>query len=79
MHYKNGRTAKNGDKVVRLDPYTKAVTVGILYDAQPGNDHCNGQLAPIGSGNFCPNLQECVHYDDFVKGLPAEFPDTSKP
>jgi hypothetical protein len=35
MHYKNGRPAKNGDKVVLLNDYGRAM-IGILYDAQAG-------------------------------------------
>lgn len=63
MHYKNGREAKNGDKVVLLDNYGNAM-VGILYDAQAGNDFCNGKLAIIRTTDPCPNLKECLHLDD---------------
>jgi hypothetical protein len=78
MHYMNGRGANNGDKIVHISPYNKRVTMGILYDAQAGNDFCNGQCAPFGGGpHFCPNLKECVHADDFMAALPTEFPDTS--
>lgn len=42
VHYKNGREAKNGDKVVLLPSYGSPV-VGILYDATAGNDYCNGE------------------------------------
>ena len=45
MHYKNGREAKNGDKVV-LFPFITVWVVGILYDATAGNDYCNGKIAP---------------------------------
>jgi hypothetical protein len=74
MHYKNGRIAKNGDKVVLMSPYGNPV-VGILYDAQPGNDYCNGKLAPISPNDPCPNLKECLHLDDVL----AALPDTLKP
>lgn len=63
MHYKNGRPAQNGDKVVWIDAYGGPVT-GILYDATAGNDYCNGKLAPISSNNPCPNLKECLRADD---------------
>jgi hypothetical protein len=46
-HYRNGREAKNGDKVVQLDHEGKIKQLGVLYDAVPGNDYCNGQIAPI--------------------------------
>lgn len=72
MHYKNGREAKNGDKVVFIpswkDGEGKTVIgspmVGILYDAQAGNDFCNGKLAPMSPADACPNLKECLRLDD---------------
>ncbi len=74
MHYKNGREAKNGDKVVVVDGYN-APMVGILYDATAGNDYCNGKLAVIRSNDPCPNLKECLHWED-VKA--AVIPDSSE-
>jgi hypothetical protein len=68
MHYKNGREAKNGDKVVLISEYGDAV-IGILYDAKAGNDYCNGKLAPIAPNNPCPNLNECYHLDDVKQGI----------
>jgi len=47
MHYRNGREAKNGDRIVQLDLQGKILGHGILYNATPGNDYCNGNLAPI--------------------------------
>lgn len=66
MHYKNGREAKNGDKVMIIpDPrYGAAPVVGILYGAQPGNDYCNGQLALMRPGDPTPCLKDCLHLDD---------------
>jgi hypothetical protein len=77
MHYKNGREAKNGDKVVLIPSYGVPV-VGILYDAVAGNDTCNGKIAPIASNDPMPNLKECLHLDDVLKALPAQVPDSSK-
>jgi len=85
MHYKNGREAKNGDKVVLFPSYPKDANgkpigtpvVGILYDAVPGNDYCNGKIARIAPNDACPNLKEVLHLDDFLSVLPEEFPDTS--
>ena len=66
MHYKNGREAKNGDKIVNLSPYGPP-TIGILYDATVGNDTCNGRLATINrASDPYPNLAECLHIDDVV-------------
>jgi hypothetical protein len=42
MHYKNGREAKPGDKVVNLTTSES----GILYDLNAQSDTCNGRVAP---------------------------------
>jgi hypothetical protein len=68
MHYKNGREAKNGDKVMLIPSYGAPV-VGILYDAVAGNDHCNGKIAPVSPSDACPNLKECLHLDDVLKAV----------
>ena|SRR5690348_3281858 len=68
MHYANGRPAKNGDKVV-LIPSWGTPMIGILYDAQAGNDYCNGKLAPIATNDPLPNLKECLHLDDVLQAL----------
>ena len=74
MHYKNGREAKNGDKVVLIPSYGAPI-VGILYDAQAGNDFCNGRLAPVSPSDPCPNLKECLHLDDVLAAVAsAEVP-----
>jgi hypothetical protein len=77
VHYKNGREAKNGDKVVLIPRYGSPV-VGILYDAQAGNDYCNGKIAPTAPNDPCPNLKEVLHLDDVLKALPVEVPDSSR-
>ncbi|HEX8312752.1 MAG TPA: hypothetical protein VF614_15630 [Chthoniobacteraceae bacterium] len=73
MHYKNGREAKNGDKVIMVPSYGPPVA-GILYDAQPGNDSCNGRIAVTTSSDPSPNLKECLHADDVAA---AGISDTS--
>src|SRR3990172_2126735 len=50
MHYKNGREAKNGDKVVLFPSYGSPI-VGILYEGKAGNDFCNCNIAPIATGD----------------------------
>lgn len=77
MHYKNGREAKNGDKVILLPSYGAPV-VGILYDAVAGNDSCNGRIAPTCPNDPMPNLAEVLHIDDVKKVLEATVPDSSK-
>lgn len=69
MHYKNGREAKNGDKVVLFPSYGNPV-IGVLYDATVGNDACNGKIAPISQSDPCPNLQEVLHLEDVLAALP---------
>lgn len=73
MHYKNGREAKNGDKVVLFN-YNGTVTGGILYDAVAGNDHCNGKIAVTTANDPCPDLKQVLHADDVAK---ATIPDSS--
>lgn len=78
MHYKNGREAKNGDKVVLMSSYGAPV-VGILYDAIPGNDACNGRIAPTNPNDPMPCLSDCLHYDDVKAACAGTVPDTSTP
>jgi hypothetical protein len=74
MHYRNGREAKNGDKVIQIGGYgtsAQAVTLGVLYDAIPGNDHCNGYIAPIQQPVAGACLCDCLHVDDLAVLLKA--------
>lgn len=74
MHYANGREAKNGDKVVYIPrwgticPETGKVftnaMVGILYDAVPGNDNCNGKIALTSPNDPMPDLKDVLHIED---------------
>jgi hypothetical protein len=68
MHYKNGRPAQNGDKIITLGQGGTPI-VGILYDAQPGNDYCNGRLAPIAPHDGTPCLNQCLRLDDALEAL----------
>lgn len=73
MHYKNGREAKNGDKVVLIHTHGPAV-VGVLYDAVAGNDYCNGRIAITSLCDPCPNLKEVLHVDDVMN---STIPDST--
>jgi hypothetical protein len=64
MHYKNGREAKNGDKVVYIPEYGGTPIAGILYDAVAGNDYCNGRIAVTSANDAYPNLKEVLRADD---------------
>jgi hypothetical protein len=69
MHYRNGREAKNGDKVVQLMAWGEPMitAVGILHDAKPGNDLCNGSIAPTTSAGVTGAcLCDCLHADDLA-------------
>lgn len=79
MHYKNGRKAENGDKVI-LFPTWGSPVVGILYDAIAGNDACNGKIAPMSPTDPCPNLQEVLHFDDVAEVVASGgIPDSTGP
>lgn len=68
MHYRNGREAKNGDRVVQIGHDGKIAGVGILHDAVAGNDYCNGSVAPINGGTGAC-LIDCIHADDLAAML----------
>ena len=73
MHFRNGREAKNGDKVIQLGMSGEAAgqiqAVGVLYGAAPGNDYCNGIIAPIQNGVTGACLCDCLHVDDVAAML----------
>ena len=69
MHYRNGREAKNGDKIVQLDHEGKVLHVGVLYDAVPGNDYCNGMIAPVQSPVQGACMVDCLHVEDVAAFL----------
>jgi len=82
MHYRNGREAKNGDKVVQIGGYgtsAQIVAVGTLYDAKPGNDHCNGYIAPIQNVKESACLCDCLHVDDLAEILKEKALDKRPP
>ena len=71
MHYRNGREAKNGDKIVKLEG-GKVVSYGVLHSATPGNDYCNGYIAIIQSANDYACMVDCLHVDDVAEILAKE-------
>lgn len=70
MHYRNGREAKNGDRVVQIGGYGdtggRIEAVGVLHSATPGNDYCNGMIAPTQQPVFSACLCDCLHVDDLA-------------
>lgn len=69
MHYRNGREAKNGDRIVQLGTNGVITAVGILWDATPGNDYCNGTIAPVQNVNTSACMCDCLHADDVAEFL----------
>ena len=70
MHYRNGREAKNGDKIIQLGGMSgsEIVSFGVLHSAMPGNDYCNGAIAPL-NGNAGACMCDCLHVDDLAEIL----------
>jgi hypothetical protein len=68
MHYRNGREAQNGDKIVKLKG-GKIVSFGVLHSAVPGDDYCTGNSATIQSPNDMACMADCLHVDDLVEIL----------
>ena len=78
MHYRNGREAKNGDKVVSLNmDGPQVICFGVLHSATPGNDYCNGSIAPI-TNNTGACLCDCLHVDDVAEMLREKGLDKRK-
>lgn len=70
MHYRNGREARNGDKIVQIGGYgdgAQITAVGVLHDATPGNSFCNGNIAPIQNQVTSACLCDCLHVDDLAE------------
>lgn len=68
MHYRNGREAKNGDIIVQLQN-GKVSAYGVLHNATPGNDYCNGSIAPIHAAVTGACMCDCLHEDDLAELL----------
>jgi len=71
MHYRNGREAKNGDKIVQIGGYgsgaAQVVALGVLYDAKPqGGNACNGGIASVQPSLTAACLCDCLHVDDLA-------------
>ena len=69
MHYRNGREAKNGDKIIRLNGIGTIEAFGVLHSAEAGNDYCNGNIAVVQGANEYACMCDCLHVDDLVEVL----------
>jgi hypothetical protein len=74
MHYKNGREAKQGDKIVlvRTDPLVAPLS-GILYNVNAQSDSCNGRVAVCSGDDTYVNIKDCLHVEDVAS---ATIPDS---
>lgn len=82
MHYRNGREAKNGDKVVRLNEVGKIEAFGVLRDAVPGNEYCNGNIqvgAEPNQNDPYACMVDCLHIDDIANILKEKGLDIRPP
>ena len=71
MHYRNGREAQNGDRIITLMSWETPV-IGILRDAVPGSNYCNGyvQTGPEpGPNDPIACMCDCLHVDDLLEIL----------
>jgi hypothetical protein len=72
MHYKNGRPAKQGDRVINL-PSGQS---GIIHSTMASAGTCNARLVISTPCDPYITLSDCLHIDDLQA---ADIPDTSKP
>lgn len=73
MHYRNGREASNGDKIVQLNDNGEITDVGVLINAVPGNDYCNGIIANDRSKSFVGACMcDCLHMEDVTAFITTE-------
>lgn len=65
MHYRNGKQAKDGDKIVRLGQDGKIEALGVLHSTRAdGGSHCNGTIAVIQSATEYACLCDCLPIED---------------
>lgn len=71
MHYRNGRTAKQGDHVIHLNGrYSR---IGYLVNLIPESETCNADLiSGIWVGHNTVTVKECLHMDDAMERLMRE-------
>lgn len=78
MHYKNGREAKVGDRVVRIGDAHNPPLIGILHSPVVGSDTCNARLAVITPNDAYITVKECLHLDDVAAAVIPDSGPTSK-
>lgn len=67
MHYKNGREAKVGDKVVGKEGYNGNPFSGIVGHTNSQSDTCNLTIYPLRPNEqINATAKECLHIDDVL-------------
>ena len=69
-HYKNGREAKNGDRVLWSPPY-RPERIAPLYDVEPDSSSGHAKFVTEDPLPLYVNLKECLHLDDALAALRA--------
>ena len=67
MHYKNGRPALPGDKVINLT----TGHAGVLHSVNAQSETCNGHVVAITQGDHYVTISDCLHQDDIAA---ADYP-----
>lgn len=70
MHYRNGREARPGDKVVCI-PVNGSPLAGVIHSLNAQAQTCNARLAPASSNDPYVNLSDCLHADDVAEAFPV--------
>lgn len=79
MHYRNGREAKNGDKIIKLEGGV-ITAFGVLHSAKPdGGSFCNGNIAVVQSSVDYACLCDCIHADDLEQIMKEKGLDVRPP
>ena len=68
--YKNGREAKNGDRVLWTPPYRPA-RIAPLYDVEPDSSSGHAKFVTEDPLPLYVNLKECLHLDDMLAAMQA--------
>ena len=68
MTYKNGREAKNGDRVIWLPPY-RGARLAPIYDVTEDSLHGHAKFIVEDPLPLYVDLGECLHVDDVIEAL----------
>lgn len=68
MHYRNGREAKPGDKVIHLSTGMS----GIIYSLNPDVGTCNARIAEMRPYDSYVTVGDLVHAEDVDAAFPKK-------